>query len=538
MHPHIFAGSYEKSFDHCIRETRTTSYQSLITAGSMKRRRIALFNGACGTARRIVIQGQVADVTLASFPSRSEYPLLALGGKQTKTIRPVVDFGLPGIRKPVLILEILDHPGRNIDREDLSQARVIIRSPVIKGGKDSFFTWTPDTDIQAGHYMVRAVLIGHGSLRQKILDLRRQNKDERELRRKGRYIGYGKVRILPNNYSDLLITSDIDQTFLDTDIKTKFGLIQTLFESPVQKTPLPGMVELYKSFRLNRKDPMPLIFVSASPHFFRRTLQAFFFHHEIDFTGLSLKPFMTQFEFLFRRFMRSLSNPEEFFAAKIVRIAESLSRFRKHKMKKLSNQVAYKLVILLTNRLMHPTHVKEILMGDNTESDYFIFVLYQVLLAGKIPPDRLEEFLDSLQFKEHDPLNQEQQKLVKKLTEQNLKIHGSVNPVIGAWVNQAYKNPNAERIDLTIRENLLYVNSYDDPEIKQIVLCEGAIGFALAAMDLGILKAEDLQNIWTSMDGKKGLQGLWTGERLYNSVRDFPFKKSGLRKSLLRKLKN
>ncbi len=49
----------------------------------------------------------------------------------------------------------------------------------------------------------------------------------------------------------------------------------------------------------------------------------------------------------------------------------------------LFDQMSYKLSILLYDRIYQPTSSKEILLGDNTESDYMIFTLYQLICLGK-----------------------------------------------------------------------------------------------------------------------------------------------------------
>lgn len=500
----------------------------------MKSRRIALFNGACGTADRVVIRGQVADVTLSAAPPESWDPILALPRDQVRMVRPLADFGLPGVRKPRLILEIIDHPGRNATRDDLENSRIVYRSGPITGHHNSFFTHRLDYKIPAGHYTVRAISLGNESFRQRMLDLGHRAIEERYLRRKGSVIGYGKIRILPDEYDHEIITSDIDQTFLDTDITTKKGLLQTLFEVPSQKKPLPGMTEFYRLLRNDPKNPVPLIFISASPHFFRRSFQALFHHHEIDYTGLSLKPFMTLFEFLLRRYIRSQSSPEEILSGYVIRLVESFQKLKKGNLKKkLSNQVAYKLVIMLENRLMQPSAAKEILLGDNTESDYFIFALYQVLLSGTIKPERLESYLSTLQFQERDPMTEEQVIRIRQLTLENLAIHGAINPVKGAWINRAYPDPDPREMDKTIRTYLPVDSGYGD-DISPIILCHGALGFTLASIDAGLMSLDDLQKIKKVVMGQRIMLENWDDQLLKKVTREFPFKKENLRKKILK----
>lgn len=73
-------------------------------------------------------------------------------------------------------------------------------------------------------------------------------------------IGKGKLRILPENFNGYVTTSDIDQTYLATDIHSNKGKLSTLFETPQQKLPLPGMPALYREIRLATEDSPSVLY--------------------------------------------------------------------------------------------------------------------------------------------------------------------------------------------------------------------------------------------------------------------------------------
>jgi phosphatidate phosphatase APP1 len=98
----------------------------------------------------------------------------------------------------------------------------------------------------------------------------------------------GKLRILSEKYNSFITTSDIDQTYLATELGSKKGMLSTLFETPDQKFPLPGMPIFYNKLRENT-DGTPLAFISASPHYFRRALHATIRNHGIEMESLHLK---------------------------------------------------------------------------------------------------------------------------------------------------------------------------------------------------------------------------------------------------------
>jgi hypothetical protein len=72
---------------------------------------------------------------------------------------------------------------------------------------------------------------------------------------------------IPKNYSGLIIVSDIDRTYLNTEIHSIGGLLKTAFERPERKSNVPGFSLLLRALRRGATDDpqkSPLFFLSAS----------------------------------------------------------------------------------------------------------------------------------------------------------------------------------------------------------------------------------------------------------------------------------
>ncbi|HNJ36257.1 MAG TPA: hypothetical protein PK881_18570, partial [Leptospiraceae bacterium] len=157
---------------------------------------------------------------------------------------------------------------------------------------------------------------------------------------------------------------------------------------------------------------------------------------------------------------------------------------------------------ILENRLIQPTGSREILMGDNTESDYFIFTLYQVLLTGRLRDDQLVDYLYHLRFHGREALTRDYSVRIAKLTTENLQIHGKINPVEHVWINQAYASPDNEEAEKMIRE-ALPEDAFKWGTIKKPIVVKGGLGFAVHALDVGLIDPDQFRAVWKSMEGRK-----------------------------------
>src|SRR5688572_26893902 len=97
---------------------------------------------------------------------------------------------------------------------------------------------------------------------------------------------------IPKNYSGLVVVSDVDRTYLDTQIHSLGGLLRAAFERPERKHNVPGFSLLLRALRRGAEDAPaknPLFFVSSSPPQIGPTLRAKMDLDGIEHDGLILK---------------------------------------------------------------------------------------------------------------------------------------------------------------------------------------------------------------------------------------------------------
>ncbi len=486
------------------------------------KKRIALLNGACGRGHWVLVSGQVVDIPVTGAQKVEVWdPLLALPLSQKKKIRPIQDFGMAGVRRARLRLEILSD---GADRAKLEEQPVVFASEPFTTGDNSFFQVALNTNLEPGRYIVRVVLLGIDSLRQSISDLAYIGDSNSLILKKDVPIGYGRLVILPEDFTGFVVTSDIDQTFLNTRIDSNRGLVGTMFEEPQDKEPLPGMPELYREMQRGPHGPMPLFFISASPHFFRRTLSSLFDHLDVSYTGLNLKYLMNTFDSVVRKTFEAVMNLDDFFSQGLQGAVERSLKFLGSSLDSLFDHISYKLATLLENRLMQPTGAREVLIGDNTESDYFIFTIYQYLITGAIPEQGLEDYLYRLRFLDREALTRDSARQISQLARRALERHGGVNSVREVWINQARTEPSEEAMRRLIEEAL--PKNLDRERAASVVpfrVCNGAPGFSLAAVDSGHLSLAALPAVWNAFRGRELRDETLTDERLRQIVQDFAF---------------
>jgi len=188
-----------------------------------------------------------------------------------------------------------------------------------------------------------------------------------ELTVDGAIVGVGSVTLLPAERVALVVTSDVDMTYLETRFKTA-SEIGALLRTPASRhRALPGMPALYRRLR-QRADG--LRFISGSPTFFRRHLQARLRLDDIPADEVTLKDMGSIVAGAWKK-------PESVEAA-------------------LREQVGYKLAALLEGRLRLPRVTREILLGDDTEMDAYAYSLYRDVLSGALSAGRLASTLVQL----------------------------------------------------------------------------------------------------------------------------------------------
>ncbi len=157
---------------------------------------------------------------------------------------------------------------------------------------------------------------------------------------------------------------DLDKTYLRSEFSTIRQLLRTAFERAEDKVDVPGVAELIKALRAaadRQGRPALIYFLSASPPQIGKAIRAKLALDGVPYDGIVFK--------------------------------NQLQHLRPGKLHNLREHVGYKLVELLRGRLAGPPEVRELLFGDDWESDSLIYSLYADLLAGRLPVERLAPVL-------------------------------------------------------------------------------------------------------------------------------------------------
>ncbi len=152
---------------------------------------------------------------------------------------------------------------------------------------------------------------------------------------------------------------DLDKTYLKTDFETLKGLVKTALEKPEEKVSFPGADSLIRE--IQKIPGNQVSFISGSPEQMRRVLERKLNMDGIKWEQLILKP--------------NLKNL-------------LLGRFHA-----LKEQVSYKLPVLLESRAKLKLPMKEVLFGDDAESDAFVYSLYADAVAGRVNIETIEDIL-------------------------------------------------------------------------------------------------------------------------------------------------
>lgn len=177
------------------------------------------------------------------------------------------------------------------------------------------------------------------------------------------------IRQLSKDFDGVVITSDIDKTYLKTRFGSLRSMVKTALETAEEKQSFQGMVPLYKGLRFgtgSSDQHLPLYFLSASPPNMRNVLEERMKLDGITPDGITLKKWF---------------------------------RLIRHgRWDQLKKHVVYKLNALLVNRSVRPLSAKiqEILIGDDSETDADAYLLYASILEGTMDMDELKGALYAL----------------------------------------------------------------------------------------------------------------------------------------------
>lgn len=187
-------------------------------------------------------------------------------------------------------------------------------------------------------------------------------------------VGDSRVTLLAPDRTEPVVRSDLDWTYLRTDFHGITALARLLGETAFDKQTLPAMDQIYRGLRGDGR--RPLTFLSGSPRFFKRTLEAKAILDDVEQDGLVLKPF------------------KDIVAADLLTDPTSI-------VSNLEEQVGYKLYWLFRLRAELPPQTPEILLGDDSEADFVAYNLYARWLRGDLPLDAFQATLVDVGVSDH-----------------------------------------------------------------------------------------------------------------------------------------
>lgn len=180
---------------------------------------------------------------------------------------------------------------------------------------------------------------------------------------------------------------DLDKTYLRSEFDTLRDLVKIPFEKPEDKITVPGVVTLIRHLRRVARQQgrdVRVFFISASPPQIAKSIKDKLALDGTEYEGITFK---NQLQHIVR------------------------GRFRN-----LREQVGYKLTVLLRQRKEFPDNAREVLFGDDWESDPIIYSLYADVLAGRLSAGELPKILERIGV---DP----------ELTEEAQLLASSLSPV-------------------------------------------------------------------------------------------------------------
>lgn len=183
----------------------------------------------------------------------------------------------------------------------------------------------------------------------------------------GARVGSSWATLVAEDRAVPIVRSDVDLTYLNTDFHTASAMFELMLQPAAERETLPGMASVYRNLRGD--DAIPVTFLSGSPKFFKRTLEAKMGLDGVVQDGLVLKPFKDIVA----------TNVRELTLTEIV--------------PELKEQIGYKLTWLLKLRLQLPASTPEVLMGDDSEADFVIYNLYYRFLTGALSVAELHDEL-------------------------------------------------------------------------------------------------------------------------------------------------
>ncbi len=162
-----------------------------------------------------------------------------------------------------------------------------------------------------------------------------------------------------------IIISDVDKTYLNTDFESLKGLLWIPFEVAVDKVTIEKMNLIYQALRYGTGSSpalTPLFFITASPPFIYSPLTSKMIRDGVEYDGIVMK--------------------------------DQDILLKKMEFKQLKSQVTYKLFALFSLiNLIKSRDNNIILLGDDTESDLSIYLLFKKIVEENPPVFKAADLL-------------------------------------------------------------------------------------------------------------------------------------------------
>ncbi|MFN8369702.1 MAG: phosphatase domain-containing protein [Bacteriovoracaceae bacterium] len=235
---------------------------------------------------------------------------------------------------------------------------------------------------------------------------------------------YTGLEILLGNFYPLkipispkIVISDFDKTLVDTQFETLKELYYSLTHPIIDFPPVSNSIEIFKKYTDETFQPFIL---SASPHFYERSIRDWLYQHNIYTAGIFLKDY--------RNFINLLLSNE------LVT-------------KDIKNQGFYKLNHLLTIISMTGIPSELVLMGDNRESDHIIYSFFAEMLKKNSDPWKIWN-----KIKQHELFTMTNKQSSKFLT-QMYQIHNVIKTLNFECKTTIFiRNINPENQDQALKE--------------------------------------------------------------------------------------
>jgi hypothetical protein len=260
----------------------------------------------------------------------------------------------------------------------------------------------------------------------------------------------------------IAIRSDIDLTYLETDFHSKLALLELLATESKDRKHVKGMDQMMRYLQaLNR---FSFVFLSGSPSFFQKHLLERFRLDKVDLDGLYLKDF--------KKILKDKFLDFEWFSM----------------ISALKAQIFYKLNLLFRLRQQLPSHMQEILFGDDSEADHVVYDLYQKTMSRQITLAELKQDLIAYELSSEEIIEVlDHASLALKSISLDLK-----DPILAIYIhltdrpNQKYLTSNLQKTKIRFHQKTKEI--IQDLIDRQLISAENLKAYCQTnpCIDLGI----------------------------------------------------